>query len=105
MNTAGRGSPGMPLNASPGPSSDFTAPVGFSLRPQCQRRAAALLRRLSVHTACDHRPRPIEVIVPEAWRMPLYRFINDPFKALQEQASVKATAPMADLLLAREAAA
>ena len=32
---------------------------------------------------------PIEVIVPEARRMPLYRLINDPFRALQERGNVK----------------
>ena len=42
---------------------------------------------------------PIEVIIPEARRMPLYRLINDPFRALQERASVKPEATMADLLL------
>jgi len=41
---------------------------------------------------------PIEVIIPEAQRMPLYRLINDPFRALQERASVKPEATMADLL-------
>jgi transposase-like protein len=41
---------------------------------------------------------PIEVIMPEARRMPVYRLINDPFRALQERESVKATATMADLL-------
>jgi hypothetical protein len=41
---------------------------------------------------------PIEVILPEARQMPLYRLINDPFRALQEREYVKATAPMADLL-------
>jgi hypothetical protein len=44
---------------------------------------------------------PIEGIVPEARRMPLYRLINDPFKALQERGNVKATATMADLLRPR----
>jgi hypothetical protein len=48
---------------------------------------------------------PIEVIVPEARRMPLYRVINDPFGALQERGQVKATATMADLLLPQEAEA
>jgi transposase-like protein len=48
---------------------------------------------------------PIEVIVPEARRMPLYRLINDPFKALQERTDVKPEATMADLLLPQEAAA
>jgi transposase-like protein len=47
---------------------------------------------------------PIEVIVPEARRMPLYQLINDPFRALQERESVKPEAHMADLLLAQEAA-
>jgi transposase-like protein len=42
---------------------------------------------------------PIEVIVPEARGMPLYRIINDPFRALQERGSVKPEAMMADLLL------
>jgi hypothetical protein len=37
--------------------------------------------------------------------MPLYRLINDPFRALQERQSVKATATMADLLLPQEFAA
>jgi transposase-like protein len=47
---------------------------------------------------------PIEVILPEARRMPLYRLINDPFRALQERRNVKPEAKMADLLLAQEAA-
>lgn len=47
---------------------------------------------------------PIEVILPEARQMPLYRLINDPFRALQEREYVKATAPMADLLPPQEAA-
>jgi transposase-like protein len=53
--------------------------------------------------ADGHAPR--EVIVPEARRMPLYRLINDPFKALQERGNVKATATMADLLRPQAAAA
>jgi transposase-like protein len=48
---------------------------------------------------------PIEVILPEARRMPLYRFINDPFRALQERGHVKAKPRMAELLLLKEAAA
>jgi transposase-like protein len=48
---------------------------------------------------------PIEVIVPEARRMPLYRLINDPFRAFQERASVKSEATLADLLRPQEAAA
>jgi hypothetical protein len=42
---------------------------------------------------------PIEMIIPEARRMPLYRLINDPFRVLQERESVKPEATMADLLL------
>jgi transposase-like protein len=48
---------------------------------------------------------PIEVIVPEARRMPLYRLINDPFRALQERAHVKEQPQMAELLLPNAAAA
>ncbi len=55
------------------------------------------------HAATGHAP--IEVIMPEARRMPLYRLINDPFRALQERASVKATATMADVLRPQEALA
>jgi transposase-like protein len=47
---------------------------------------------------------PIEVMVPEARRMPLYRLINDPFRALQERENVKGTPQMADLLRPQEAA-
>jgi transposase-like protein len=48
---------------------------------------------------------PVEVIRPEARRMPLYRLINDPFRALQERASVKSGATMADLLRPQAAGA
>ncbi len=48
---------------------------------------------------------PIEVIMPEARRMPLYRLINDPFRALQERDSVKPEAHMADLLRPQAVAA
>jgi transposase-like protein len=48
---------------------------------------------------------PIEGIMPEARSMPLYRLINDPFRALQEWADVKQEAKMADLLRSQEAAA
>ena len=48
---------------------------------------------------------PIEVLVPEARRMPLYRLINDPFRALQECVNVKGKPEMADLLLPQAAAA
>jgi hypothetical protein len=55
------------------------------------------------HATTGHAP--LEVIMPEARRMPLYRLINDPFRALQEREDVKPEATMADLLLPREAAA
>jgi hypothetical protein len=48
---------------------------------------------------------PIAVIVPEARRMPLYRLINDPFRALQERESVISEATMADLLRPQAAGA
>ena len=48
---------------------------------------------------------PIEVIVPEARRMPLYRFINDPFKALQGRGNVEGYPQLADLLRPQEATA
>ena len=48
---------------------------------------------------------PIAVILPEARRMPLYRLINDPFRALQERESVKSEATMADLLRPQAAGA
>jgi hypothetical protein len=48
---------------------------------------------------------PIDVIVPEALRMPLYRLINDPFRALQERRHVKPTVKRADFLLSKAAAA
>jgi transposase-like protein len=48
---------------------------------------------------------PIEVIVSEARSMPLYRLINDPFRALQERADVKPEASMADFLRPQAAGA
>ena len=48
---------------------------------------------------------PIETIRPEAGRMPLYRLINDPFRALQERGHGKEKPEMADLLLPKAAAA
>ena len=48
---------------------------------------------------------PIEVILPEARRMPLYRLSNDPFRALQERGHVKRAAEMADVLLPQAAGA
>jgi len=48
---------------------------------------------------------PIEVILPEARGMPLYRWINDPFRVLQERESVKSEATMADVLLPEAATA
>ena len=47
---------------------------------------------------------PIETLLPEARRMPLYRLINAPFRALQERNYVQPEAHMADLLLAQEGA-
>jgi transposase-like protein len=48
---------------------------------------------------------PIEGIVPEARRMPLYRLVNDPFRALHERGAVKQEVEMADLLRPQAAAA
>jgi transposase-like protein len=48
---------------------------------------------------------PIEVIMPAARSMPLYRLINDPFRALQERGDVKREVEMADWLRPQEAAA
>jgi len=48
---------------------------------------------------------PIEVILPEARRMPFYRLINDPLHALQERGPVKAKPKLADLLRSKPAAA
>jgi hypothetical protein len=42
-------------------------------------------------------------MMPEARRMPLYRFINDPFRALQERGDVKRAVEMADVLRPQEA--
>jgi len=47
---------------------------------------------------------PIETILPEARRLPLYRLSNAPFRALQERNDGNPEAHMADLLLAEEAA-
>jgi transposase-like protein len=55
------------------------------------------------HATTGHAP--IETILPEARRMPLYCLINDPFRALQEQAHVKGKREMADLLLPKAATA
>jgi hypothetical protein len=48
---------------------------------------------------------PIEVILPEARYMPLYRLINDPCRALQERGDVKREVEMADWLRPQAAAA
>lgn len=48
---------------------------------------------------------PIERIIPEASRMPLYRLINDPFRSLRQLGHVKEKANMADFLLTHVAAA
>jgi transposase-like protein len=67
----------------------------------------ALLLFLVVYVFTQHAATgqaPIEVIVPGARRMPLYRIINDPFPVLQERGSVKPEAKVADLLLGEAAA-
>jgi hypothetical protein len=48
---------------------------------------------------------PSEVMLPEARRIPLYRLINDPFRARQERGAVKRVVDMADVLRPQEAAA
>jgi hypothetical protein len=55
------------------------------------------------HATTGHAP--IEVILPEARQMPLYRLINDPFRALQEREAVKSEVTMADLLRPKTASA
>ena len=90
----------------------------FRACPRCYRTRGGLHSGLSAtrawlrlgvvygftpHATTGHAP--IAVIVPEARRMPLYRLINDPFRALQERESVKAPATMADLLRPQEAVA
>ena len=68
----------------------------------------ALLLFLVVYVFTQHATTgqaPIEVIVPEARSMPLYRLINDPFRALQERGDVKREVEMADVLRPQEAAA
>ncbi|MBI3328537.1 MAG: hypothetical protein HYZ81_17780 [Nitrospinae bacterium] len=62
------------------------------------KRELRLLRVVSVFTQhATTGQAPIEVIVPEARRMPLYRLINAPFRALQERENVKGTPTMADV--------
>jgi hypothetical protein len=48
---------------------------------------------------------PIEVVRPETRRMPLDRWLNDPFRALQERGTVKREAELADVLRPQAAAA
>ena len=48
---------------------------------------------------------PSDVLMPEARSMPLYRLINNPFRALQEREDVKRKAEMAAVLRPQEAAA
>ena len=50
-------------------------------------------------------PAPIAVLLPAARSLPLYRLINDPFRALQERENVKREVGMADVLRPQEAAA
>ena len=78
---------------------------GFHTVPSAKRE---LLLFLVVYVFTQHATTghaPIEVIVPEARRMPLYRLINDPFRALRERGNVKGTPRMADLLRPEEATA
>jgi hypothetical protein len=48
---------------------------------------------------------PIEVMVPEARRLPRCRVINAPCRALQDRGAVKPTGRMADVLVGQAAAA
>ena len=76
---------------------------GFHSVPRAKRE---LLLFLVVYVFTQHATTgqaPIEVIMPEARSMPLYRLINDPFQALQEWADVKPEVPVADLLRPQEA--
>ncbi|MBI3327731.1 MAG: hypothetical protein HYZ81_13650 [Nitrospinae bacterium] len=59
---------------------------------------------VGTHRATDGRA-PIEVIRPEARSIPLYRVLNDPFRALQEWHQVTLPTTMADFLLGKAAAA
>lgn len=62
------------------------------------KRELLLLLVVDVFTQRDSTGQaPLEVIMPEVRRMPLYRLINDPFRALQERESVKLEAILADL--------
>ena len=70
------------------------------------KRAPLLFLVVYVFTQRDSTGQaPIEVIVPEARRMPRSRVINAPCRALQGRAHVKASATMVDVLLPKEAAA
>jgi transposase-like protein len=70
------------------------------------KRELLLFLVVSVFTQRDSTGQaPIEGIMPEARRMPLYRLINDPFRALQERGDVKREAEMADLFQSQEAVA
>jgi hypothetical protein len=51
------------------------------------------------------RQAPSEVMMPEARRMPLYRCLNDPVRALQERGYVKREAERADVLRPQETTA
>jgi hypothetical protein len=80
-------------------------PWGFSHSPQRQTEAGPFL---VVYVFTQHATAgqaPIEVIQPEARRMPLYRLISDSLRALQERGHVKAKPQIADLLLKKAAAA
>ena len=77
---------------------EFSGPTGFHSVLSAKRE---LLLFLVVYVFTQHATTghaPIEVIMPEARRMPLYRFVNDPFRALQERGNVQGTPTIADLL-------
>src|SRR5262245_33263346 len=68
----------------------------------------ALLRFLGVYGVTQRGSTgqaPIAGIMPEARRMPLYRLLNAPFRALQERNAVTPEAHMADLLRPQAVAA
>jgi hypothetical protein len=66
-------------------------------------RLFLVVYRFTQHATTGHAP--LEVIVPEVRRMPLYRVINDPFRALQERRNVTETPTMADVLRPQAAGA
>lgn len=78
---------------------------GFHSAPSAKRELRLFLVVYLFTQCASTGQAPIEAIVPEARRMPLYRLINDPFRALQERESVKSEATIADVLRPKAAAA